>query len=123
MTQRDSHNQRLAGEAPKSCTNRHPKAILGRDELINHNYYLWQRQSTCSCHKALVIARNDESRDVEHAKNINLQEKMILIGFRPWGHVRVPLSIRLVQSAEQTPAFQIETVIGWQRLIEMLGNK
>ena len=48
---------------------------------------------------------------------------MILIGFCPWGHVRVPLSIRLVQSAKRTQAFQIETVIGWQRLIEMLGNK
>ena len=75
------------------------------------------------CHKTLVIARNDESQDVEHAKNINLQVKMILIGFRPWGRVRVPLSIRLVQSAKRTPAYQIETVIGWQRLIEMLGNK
>lgn len=65
---------------------------------------------------------------VEHAKNIHLQVKMILIGFRPWGRVAPPppppsLSIRLVQSAKRTLASQIETVIGWQRLIEMLGNK
>ena len=117
------HNQREVGEVPRSCTNHHPKAALGHDELINHNYYLWQCQSTCSCHKTLVIARNDESQDIEHAKNINLQVKMILIGFRPWGRVRVLLSIRLVQSAKRTLAFQIATVIGWQRLIEMLGNK
>lgn len=123
MTRRGQHHQHLVGELPRSGTDCHPKAILGHDKLINHNYYLWQCQPTCSCHQTLVIARNDESQDVEHAKNINLQVKMTLIGFRPWGHVRDPLSIRLVQSARQTPAFQIETVIGWQRLIEMLGNK
>lgn len=118
-----SHNQPLVREVPRSHIICHPKAILGPDKLINHNYYWCQCQSTCSCHKTLVIAKNDESQDVEHAKNINLQVKMILIGFRPWSHVRGLLSIRLVQSAKQTPAFQIETVIGWQRLIEMLGNK
>ena len=117
------HKQLAVGKVPRSCTDHCPKATLGRDEPINHNYYLWQCQSTCLCHRTLVIARNDESQDVEHAKNINLQVKMILIGFRPWGRVRVLLSIRLVQSAKRTPAFQIETVIGWQRLIEMLGNK
>lgn len=123
MTQIGPQNLRLVGEVPRSSTNCPSKAILGHDEPINHNYYLWQHQSTCLCHKPLVITRNNESQDVEHAKNINLQVKMILIGFRPWGRVRGPLSIRLVQSAKQTPAFQIETVIGWQRLIEMLGNK
>lgn len=123
MGLKGAHSQLAAGEVPRGCTNHRPKAALGHDELLNHNYYLWQCQSTCSCHKTLVIARNDESQDIEHAKNINLQVKMILIGFRPWGRVRVLLSIRLVQSAKQTPAFQIETVIGWQRLIEMLGNK
>lgn len=89
-TQRGPRNHHWVGARPRRCTEGHPKATPGPDKLINHNHYLWQGQSTCSCHKALVIAGDDESRDVEHAKNINLRAKMILIGFRPPGSGQGP---------------------------------
>lgn len=57
-------------------------------------------------------------------KNINLQMKMILIGFCLWGRVTVTFSIRVVQSAKQAAQpLQMETASGLQRLIGMLENK
>lgn len=57
MSQRGPRNQHGVGGVPR----RHPEATLGRDKLINHNYYLWRCQPTGLCHETLVAARKDES--------------------------------------------------------------
>lgn len=101
---REAHATSMWWERALEAAPRHPKATPGPDELINHNHYLRQCQSTCSCHRTLVTARSDESQDVEHAKNINLRVEKILIGFRPPGvgsGARFPSDLSSQQSGPQ----------------------